>query len=137
MLREGRIFGRYRSRMLWLSKSILTEAGFSFSGVLSHQCFCGKHQSGGKPALVLHGGASSGCSRGSRRLFDPNVYRIVLFDPRGPGRKHAARERAQHRSLHEHDSSSPGLPGLLEFLKGCWRALVRLDNVLGNFLGGR
>ena len=30
-----------------------------------------------------------------------------------------------------------GLPGLLEFLKGHWRALVRLDDVLGNFLGRR
>jgi hypothetical protein len=40
----------------------------------------------GKPALVLHGGPGSGCSPGSRRPFDPNVYRIVLFDQRGSGR---------------------------------------------------
>jgi pimeloyl-ACP methyl ester carboxylesterase len=30
-----------------------------------------------------------------------------------------------------------GPPELLEFLKGHWRALVRLDDVLGNFLGRR
>jgi proline iminopeptidase len=40
----------------------------------------------GKPALVLHGGPGFDCSPGSRRLFDPNVYRIVLFDQRGSGR---------------------------------------------------
>ena len=40
----------------------------------------------GKPAVVLHGGPGSGCSPGSRRPFDPNVYRIVLFDQRGSGR---------------------------------------------------
>jgi proline iminopeptidase len=40
----------------------------------------------GKPALYLHGGPGSGCSPGSRRLFDPDVYRIVLFDQRGCGR---------------------------------------------------
>ncbi|MEU5692922.1 prolyl aminopeptidase [Actinosynnema sp. NPDC020468] len=40
----------------------------------------------GKPALVLHGGPGSGCSPGMRRHFDPDAYRIVLFDQRGCGR---------------------------------------------------
>jgi proline iminopeptidase len=40
----------------------------------------------GKPALVLHGGPGSGCSPGWRQYFDPNLYRIVLFDQRGCGR---------------------------------------------------
>ncbi|MFJ3906579.1 prolyl aminopeptidase [Streptomyces sp. NPDC090025] len=40
----------------------------------------------GKPALVVHGGPGSGSSPGSRRLFDPERYRIVLFDQRGCGR---------------------------------------------------
>ncbi len=39
----------------------------------------------GKPALVVHGGPGNGGQRGSRKLFDPNVYRIVLFDQRGCG----------------------------------------------------
>ena len=45
---------------------------------------CG--EPGGKPAVVLHGGPGSGCSAWWRRLFDPRVYRIVLFDQRGCGR---------------------------------------------------
>jgi proline iminopeptidase len=40
----------------------------------------------GKPALVLHGGPGSGCTPWHRRLFDPNRYRIVLFDQRNCGR---------------------------------------------------
>jgi len=40
----------------------------------------------GKPALVLHGGPGSGCSVNARRYFDPDAYRIVLFDQRGSGR---------------------------------------------------
>jgi proline iminopeptidase len=40
----------------------------------------------GKPAVVLHGGPGSGCGRGVRRYFDPDAYRIVLFDQRGCGR---------------------------------------------------
>ncbi|MDT3446207.1 prolyl aminopeptidase [Pseudofrankia sp. BMG5.37] len=46
---------------------------------------------GGKPALWVHGGPGSGGRRGSRRMFDPEVYRIILFDQRGCGqsRPHA------------------------------------------------
>jgi proline iminopeptidase len=46
----------------------------------------------GKPLLVLHGGPGGGCSPGMRRIGDPSVYRIVLFDQRGCGRSlpHAA-----------------------------------------------
>ncbi len=40
----------------------------------------------GKPALYLHGGPGSGSTPGSHRLFDPEAYRIVLFDQRGCGR---------------------------------------------------
>src|ERR1700676_2831719 len=40
----------------------------------------------GKPAIVLHGGPGSGCTPWHRRLFDPSVYRIVLFDQRNCGR---------------------------------------------------
>ena len=40
----------------------------------------------GKPAVGLHGGPGSGSTPGSRRLFDPEAYRIVLLDQRGAGR---------------------------------------------------
>ncbi len=45
---------------------------------------CGNPE--GKPAVVLHGGPGSGCSASQRRFFDPNAYRVVLFDQRGSGR---------------------------------------------------
>jgi proline iminopeptidase len=40
----------------------------------------------GKPALVVHGGPGIGCTSKMRRAFDPQRYRIVLFDQRGTGR---------------------------------------------------
>jgi proline iminopeptidase len=40
----------------------------------------------GKPALVVHGGPGSGSHPGGRRYFDPDRYRVVLFDQRGCGR---------------------------------------------------
>ncbi|MDP4507514.1 prolyl aminopeptidase [Nonomuraea turcica] len=45
---------------------------------------CGNPE--GKPALVVHGGPGSGCSVGVRKTFDPERYRIVLFDQRNCGR---------------------------------------------------
>lgn len=40
----------------------------------------------GKPALFVHGGPGSGCRPNMRRGFDPDRYRLVLFDQRGCGR---------------------------------------------------
>jgi len=40
----------------------------------------------GIPALFVHGGPGAGCSEDDRRYFDPNEYRIILFDQRGCGR---------------------------------------------------
>jgi len=40
----------------------------------------------GIPVLFLHGGPGAGCEAYHRRFFDPEKYRIVLFDQRGCGR---------------------------------------------------
>jgi proline iminopeptidase len=40
----------------------------------------------GKPALVVHGGPGSGCTARMRQSFNPDQYRIILFDQRGCGR---------------------------------------------------
>lgn len=45
---------------------------------------CGQRD--GLPVVVLHGGPGGGCSPAMRRYFDPDVYRIILFDQRGCGR---------------------------------------------------
>ncbi|MGW5684369.1 prolyl aminopeptidase [Nonomuraea sp. NPDC003754] len=45
---------------------------------------CGNPE--GKPAVMLHGGPGSGCSAKHRRQWDPQAYRIVLFDQRNCGR---------------------------------------------------
>jgi proline iminopeptidase len=61
----------------------------------------------GKSALVLHGGPGSGCSTGMRRYFDPDVYRIVLFDQRGCGRS------TPHASEPDADLSTNTTPHLI------------------------
>jgi len=45
---------------------------------------CGNPE--GKPGVYIHGGPGSGCNPGQRRVFDPEKYRIILFDQRGCGR---------------------------------------------------
>lgn len=40
----------------------------------------------GIPVIVLHGGPGGGSSPAMRRYFNPDIYRIILFDQRGCGR---------------------------------------------------
>lgn len=49
----------------------------------------------GKPAVFLHGGPGGGISPDYRRYFDPEIYRVVLFDQRGSGNS------TPHASLEE------------------------------------
>ncbi len=48
----------------------------------------------GIPVLFVHGGPGGGCEPWHRQFFDPDRYRIVLFDQRGCGRStpHASLE---------------------------------------------
>ena len=40
----------------------------------------------GKPVVFLHGGPGAGLDVEYRRYFDPQAYRIILFDQRGSGK---------------------------------------------------
>ena len=63
----------------------------------------------GKPVVVLHGGPGGGSSPPMRRFFNPDTYRIVIFDQRGSGRS------TPHASL-EHNTTSD-LVGDIEILR--------------------
>ncbi|MDX1268415.1 MAG: prolyl aminopeptidase, partial [Oceanisphaera sp.] len=39
----------------------------------------------GIPVVLVHGGSGAGTSGEHRRFFDPECYRIILFDQRGAG----------------------------------------------------
>ncbi|KAI8532555.1 hypothetical protein RHMOL_Rhmol11G0222800 [Rhododendron molle] len=39
-----------------------------------------------KPVVFLHGGPGGGTSPSNRKFFDPEFYRIILFDQRGAGK---------------------------------------------------
>ncbi|MDO1581658.1 prolyl aminopeptidase [Rhizobium oryzicola] len=49
---------------------------------------------GAKPVVFLHGGPGGGCNPNQRRVFDPALYDVLLFDQRGCGRStpHASLE---------------------------------------------
>ncbi|XJS11708.1 alpha/beta fold hydrolase [Aerococcaceae bacterium WGS1372] len=51
-----------------------------------HQLYveeCGNPE--GIPVLFLHGGPGGSVSDLSRKFFNPDIYRIILFDQRGTG----------------------------------------------------
>jgi proline iminopeptidase len=47
----------------------------------------------GRPAVCLHGGPGSGAGTGVRRWFDPDAYRLIVFDQRGCGRSRPLADR--------------------------------------------
>ena len=49
----------------------------------------------GTPALFLHGGPGAGATAVHRRFFDPEHWRIVIFDQRGAGRSTPLGETAE------------------------------------------
>jgi proline iminopeptidase len=72
----------------------------------------------GKPAVFLHGGPGGGCNASMRRFFNPDIYRVVLFDQRGSGKS------TPHAGL-EHNTTWH-LVGDMEVLRAalqidCWQ----------------
>ena len=62
------------------------ESGFLDTGD-GHQVYWERSGTpGAKPAVFLHGGPGGGFSPKHRRLFDPKLYDVMLFDQRGCGK---------------------------------------------------
>lgn len=59
---------------------------------------CGNPQ--GKPAVFIHGGPGAGCDDRARCFFDPDAYRIVLFDQRGCGRSRPHASLVENTTWH-------------------------------------
>ncbi len=79
--------GYYRTPLLDLFPDITPYSTGFLSLDHGHQMYW--EQSGnpdGIPVLMLHGGPGAGTSPIHRRFFDPDYYRIVLYDQRGAGR---------------------------------------------------
>ncbi|RRJ83130.1 prolyl aminopeptidase [Aestuariirhabdus litorea] len=101
----------------------------------------------GIPVLFVHGGPGMACDKHSRRFFDPEVYRIILFDQRGTGRS------TPHAELEGNDTEAmvADIERVREFMGidkwvlfgGAWGATLSLlyaqrhpDRVLGMVLRG-
>ena len=60
----------------------LTAPGFS-----EHRIYWEEYGSlAGEPVIVMHGGPGAGSHSSSARFFNPQRYRVVLFDQRGCGK---------------------------------------------------
>lgn len=73
--------------MLTLYPAIKTYATHQLEVTSPHILYveeCGNPD--GVPVLVLHSGPGDGCEPIHRRFFDPQLFRIVIFDQRGAGR---------------------------------------------------
>ncbi|OMH39225.1 prolyl aminopeptidase [Motiliproteus sp. MSK22-1] len=101
----------------------------------------------GIPVLFVHGGPGGGTSEFNRRFFDPEKYRIILFDQRGCGksRPHASIENNTTAHLIEDIEQLRKHLGIDQWLLfgGSWGTTLSLlyaqkypDKVLGMILRG-
>ena len=101
----------------------------------------------GTPVLFVHGGPGAGCAENDRRFFDPEKYRIILFDQRGSGRSLPHAELTANNT----DSLLGDIEKIRELLAvdkwvlfgGSWGSTLSLvyaqaypDNVMGMILRG-
>ena len=101
----------------------------------------------GLPVVFLHGGPGAGASPSHRRFFDPDYYKIIIFDQRGSGRSRPFADITDNTTQH--------LVSDMEFLRqhleidewlvfgGSWGSSLALaygimhpDRVLGFILRG-
>jgi len=54
----------------------------------------------GIPVLFVHGGPGGGCDHQSRCFFDPELYRIIIFDQRGAGKSTPHAELKDNTTAH-------------------------------------
>ena len=84
----------------------------------------------GIPVVVLHGGPGGGSSPAMRRFFDPEQYRIILFDQRGCGRSRPHASIEANTTWHlirdiEHIRLTLGIDRWIVF-GGSWGATLAL-----------
>ncbi len=85
----------------------------------------------GMPVLFLHGGPGAGATPVHRRFFDPDYWRIVIFDQRGAGRSTPLGETENNSPAHlvadiEHLRRQLGIEKWLVF-GGSWGSTLALD----------
>lgn len=101
----------------------------------------------GKPVVFLHGGPGAGIDPDNRRFFDPELYRIVLFDQRGSGLStpHASLENNTTQALVADIESIRNHLGIAKWVVfgGSWGSTLALvyaethpENVLALILRG-
>lgn len=84
----------------------------------------------GIPVVVFHGGPGGGSSPAMRRFFNPNAYRIILFDQRGCGRSRPHASIDANTTWHllrdiEHIRTTLGIERWIVF-GGSWGATLAL-----------
>ncbi len=101
----------------------------------------------GIPVVFVHGGPGAGCSPFNRCFFDPEKYRIILFDQRGCGHStpHASLENNTTQDLIDDMETIRETLGIKQWLLfgGSWGSTLSLayaethpDRALGLILRG-
>ncbi len=88
---------------------------------------CGNES--GIPVIVLHGGPGGSAGPDMRRYFDPDRFKVLLFDQRGAGRSRPVAEWRENTTQHLIDDinrlrAHVGIEGPAMLLGGSWGATL-------------
>lgn len=76
------------------------DSGYIAAGSLHKLYYEQYGNKNGKPAIFLHGGPGGNTSRDSTKFFNPDAYRVVLFDQRGAGKSRPKAELKDNTTQH-------------------------------------
>lgn len=85
----------------------------------------------GEPVLFIHGGPGSGCKPSYARFFDPEHYRIILFDQRGAGKSEPNASLEDNTTWHSIGDilklrADRGIEGKMHLFGGSWGSTLSL-----------
>ena len=85
----------------------------------------------GEPVLFVHGGPGSGSKRKYARYFDPDHYRIILFDQRGAGKSKPNASLEDNTTAHLIEDivklrEHLGIKGKVHLFGGSWGSTLSL-----------
>jgi len=91
----------------------------------------------GQPVIFIHGGPGSGCKPSYARFFDPEFYRIILFDQRGAGKSKPHASLENNTIWHLIDDITKlraelGINGKMHVFGGSWGSTLSLTYAINH-----
>jgi proline iminopeptidase len=125
------------SEVLYPPSEALKSGYLTVSKNPPHELYWEEHGNpDGAPVMVVHGGPGAGCSPKMAQFFDPDHYRIILFDQRGAGKSKPFASLEKNTTGHLVGDmmslrQALGIEGKMHVFGGSWGSTLALAYAIG------